>query len=46
MFGAEYARRKAGKAPRMKGITKAELRGHLKESRGKRLPKRTTRKGK
>jgi len=46
MFGAEYARRKAGKAPRMKGITKSELRGHLKESKGKKLPKRTTRKGK
>jgi hypothetical protein len=45
MFGAEYARRKAGKKPRMKGITREELRGHLKESKGKKLPKRTTRKG-
>jgi hypothetical protein len=42
MFGAEYARRKAGKKPRMKGITKDELRSHLKESGGKKLPKRTT----
>jgi len=41
-FGAEYARRKAGKKSRMKGIAKKELRGHLKESKGKKLP---TRKG-
>lgn len=40
LFGAEYARRKAGKKGRMKGITVAELRRHLKESRGKKLPKR------
>lgn len=39
-FGAEYARRKAGKASRMKGITKAELKRHLKESKGKKLPKK------
>jgi hypothetical protein len=38
LFGAEYRRRKAGKKPRMKGITTAELRSHLKESRGKKLP--------
>ena len=40
MFGAELARRRAGKKGRMKGITTAELRGHLKESVGKKLPKR------
>ena len=40
LFGSELARRRAGKARRMKGITTAELRSHLKESRGKKLPKR------
>ncbi len=40
LFGAELARRKAGKQPRMKGITAPELRGHLKESKGKDLPKK------
>ncbi len=44
LFGAEYARRKAGKKPRIPSITRAELRGHLKESKGKKLPKRTRRK--
>ncbi len=38
LFGAEYARRKAGKEPRMPGITKTELKSHLKESKGKDLP--------
>ncbi len=41
MMGAEYRRRKAGKKPRMKGITTAELRSHLRESRGKKLPARS-----
>jgi len=40
LFGAELARRKSGKKTRMKGITTAELKRHLKESRGKKLPKR------
>ena len=37
LFGAEYARRKAGKKRRMSSISKAQLRSHLKEwgSRGK-----------
>lgn len=39
-FGAEYARRKKGLAPRMKGITTEELRIHLEEVRGKKLPRR------
>lgn len=38
LFGAELARRRAGKARRMKGITTAELERHLKESAGKKLP--------
>lgn len=38
LFGAEYARRKAGKKGRMPGITKAELKSHLKEVGGKELP--------
>lgn len=40
LFGAEYARRKAGKRL-LTGITTAELRSHLKESAGKKLPLRT-----
>ncbi len=40
LFGAELARRCEGKKGRMKGITTDELRSHLKESKGKRLPKR------
>lgn len=43
-FGAEYARRKAGKKPRMSGITKAELKQHLEESKGKKLPTRSRKK--
>lgn len=43
LFGAELARRKKGKKGRMKGITVAELRRHLKESKGKKLPKKTRR---
>uniref|UniRef100_A0A6H1ZRT8 Uncharacterized protein n=1 Tax=viral metagenome TaxID=1070528 RepID=A0A6H1ZRT8_9ZZZZ len=39
-FGAELARRREGKVSRMEGITTSELRGHLKESRGKKLPRR------
>lgn len=31
LFGAEYARRKAGKKRRMSGISRAQLRSHLKE---------------
>ncbi len=40
-FGAEYARRKAGKKGRMKGITTIELKSHLEESKGKKLPRRS-----
>lgn len=43
LFGAELARRRAGKKPRMKGISVAKLRSHLKESRGKKLPARRKR---
>ncbi|HUS44661.1 MAG TPA: hypothetical protein VM219_01295, partial [Phycisphaerae bacterium] len=41
-FGAEYGRRKAGGKGSMKGITTAELRSHLKESKGKKLPRYST----
>ena len=41
LMGAEYARRKKGKKPHMKGITTSELRVHLKESKNKKLPKRS-----
>lgn len=44
MMGAEYARRKAGKKAQMPSMTKAELRSHLKESKGKKLPKRVKKK--
>lgn len=43
LFGAEYARRKAGKRGRMSGITTAELKSHLKESKGKTLRETTQR---
>ena len=42
-MGAELARKKAGKKGRTK-MSKAELRRHLKESRGKKLPKKVRRK--
>ena len=41
-FGAEYARKKAGKKGKTE-MSEAELRRHLKESKGKKLPKRTKR---
>lgn len=44
LFGAELARRKAGKESRMKGITTQELRSHLQESGGKNLPKKAKKK--
>lgn len=40
LFGAELARRRAGKQRRMSGITTAELESHLRESKGKKLPKK------
>jgi len=40
LFGAELARRRAGKSPQMPGITEEELVSHLREARGKRLPRR------
>lgn len=40
LFGAELRRRRAGKKSHMKGISTMELRGHLKESKGKRLASR------
>lgn len=40
-MGAEYRRRKEGKKAQMPGITKSELRSHLKESKGKKLPKQS-----
>jgi hypothetical protein len=46
LFGAEYARRKAGKKGRMPGITKKELRSHLKEAKGKKLPAKSRRRRK
>jgi len=38
LFGAELARREEGKKSRMPGITEQELREHLRESKGKKLP--------
>ena len=39
LFGAELARRRVGKARRMAGITTTELENHLRESKGKKLPR-------
>lgn len=44
LFGAELARRKKGKRGRMGSITTKELRSHLKESKGKKLPKKRKKK--
>lgn len=44
LFGSELARRRAGKQRRMKGITTAELERHLRESKGKKLPKKSKKK--
>jgi hypothetical protein len=41
LFGAELARRRAGRKSRMKSITTKELESHLRESKGKRLPARS-----
>lgn len=45
-FGAELSRRKEGKKSQMKGITTKELKGHLKESKGKSLPSKAKKGGK
>ncbi len=39
-MGADLARRRAGKETKLPGMTTKELRSHLKESKGKDLPKR------
>ncbi len=44
LFGAELARRRAGRAPMLPSITTAELESHLEESGGKKLPKRARKK--
>jgi hypothetical protein len=46
LFGAELGRRKAGQVREMKGIETSELRSHLKESKGKKLPAKAKGKGK
>ena len=40
LFGSELARRRRGEAPHMPSITTEELESHLRESKGKKLPKR------
>ena len=40
LFGAEYKRRKEGKKSKIPSITTEELKSHLKESKGKKLPKK------
>lgn len=44
LFGSELARRRAGLKPQMESITTAELVSHLKESKGKDLPKSSKKK--
>jgi len=39
-FGAELGRRERGEKPQMPGITTKELKSHLHESAGKKLPAR------
>jgi len=41
LFGSELARRRAGKKSKMPDISTAELETHLRESKGKKLPKRS-----
>lgn len=41
LFGAEYNRRKRGLKRRIPGITTEELKSHLEESAGKKLPVRS-----
>lgn len=41
MMGAELRRRREGKKGKMKGMKTRELESHLKESKGKKLPKRS-----
>lgn len=41
LMGAELARRREGKKGKMPGMNEEELEGHLKESAGKKLPKRS-----
>lgn len=43
LFGAEYARKKAGKRGRTK-MSKPTLKRHLKEAGGKKLPARSRKK--
>lgn len=43
-FGAELHRRRVGLAPQIKSITIEELEDHLRESKGKKLPKRSKKK--
>lgn len=46
LFGAELARRRAGQGSILTGITTAELVSHLKEAKGKKLPKKAKKHGK
>ena len=41
LFGSELARRRVGKKSKMPDISTAELESHLRESKGKKLPKRS-----
>jgi len=43
LFGAELSRKQKGKKGKT-GMTKAVLKRHLKESKGKKLPKKTRKK--
>jgi len=46
MMGAELRRRREGKKGYMEGMSEEELVSHLKESKGKKLPKRIKKRGK
>lgn len=44
-FGAELHRRRQGKRSMMSGITTKELESHLRESKGKKLPRKVKKRG-
>lgn len=38
LFGAEYARRKEGKTPKIPSLKTSDIKSHLEEAGGKKLP--------
>ena len=40
LFGAEYARRKAGESPQIPSLKTKDIKSHLQEAGGKKLPEK------